>query len=411
MVTPGVVPGHPWDRPFEAESRGSPGGGGTDIAQQRAIDFLLGLPSKVHPVAMLYEFIASNREEILARSRLKLVVRSAPVPTAAELANGLPKFLDQIVVIMRAATGEQGDALGLMTASASLHGAELLRIGLTVAQVVHDYGSICQTVTELAEEQRVPIAPEEFHTFNLCLDDAIAQAVTEYQDQRDRLVGDAGALHLGHLTHEIRNLLGTAMLAYNALSKGALGIEGSTGKLLGRTLRRMRVLIDRTVTEVRLDAELLDLQRVSVAELIEDVEIVATIEAKERDVVLTIDPAAPDVFVQADRQILASALANLVQNAFKYSLPGGHIDLKVRPRADWVSIDVQDGCGGLPPGDTETLFIPFEQRANDRSGIGIGLSISRRGVRAGGGDILVRDLPGHGCVFTIDVPRAPEIHP
>jgi signal transduction histidine kinase len=71
-------------------------------------------------------------------------------------------------------------------------------------------------------------------------------------------------------------------------------------------------------------------------------------------------------------------------------------------------IEVEDECGGLPPGDSEELFKVFEQRGGDRSGLGLGLAISRRGVEANGGKLYVRDLPGRGCVFTIDLPK-PEM--
>jgi signal transduction histidine kinase len=53
----------------------------------------------------------------------------------------------------------------------------------------------------------------------------------------------------------------------------------------------------------------------------------------------------------------------------------------------------------------EEIFQAFQQRGEDRSGLGLGLFISRRGVEASGGVIRVRDLPGHGCIFTIDLPR------
>ena len=52
--------------------------------------------------------------------------------------------------------------------------------GFNISQVVHDYGDICQAITEVAVEQNVPITTEEFHTLNRCLDTAIAEAVTEH---------------------------------------------------------------------------------------------------------------------------------------------------------------------------------------------------------------------------------------
>ncbi|MDB4979655.1 MAG: Sensory box histidine kinase/response regulator [Myxococcales bacterium] len=112
---------------------------------------------------------------------------------------------------------------------------------------------------------------------------------------------------------------------------------------------------------------------------------------------------------QADPQILTSAIANLIQNAFKFTRPGGQIVVRARTEGDRALVDVHDECGGLPPGNPEDLFLPFEQRSGNKSGLGLGLSISLRGVKASGGEIHVRDLPGSGCVFTVDLPIAPPL--
>jgi hypothetical protein len=69
-----------------------------------------------------------------------------------------------------------------------------------------------------------------------------------------------------------------------------------------------------------------------------------------------------------------------------------------------VLLEVEDECGGLPPGAVTDLFRPFEQRSADRSGLGLGLAIAREGVETNGGEIRARDLPGRGCIFTIDLP-------
>jgi hypothetical protein len=169
----------------------------------------------------------------------------------------------------------------------------------------------------------------------------------------------------------------------------------------------MRVLIDRTLAEVRLEAEIQKSERVSVAELIEEIEIVATIEAKEHNIQLSVDAGPYGVAVEGDQQILASVVANLVQNAFKFTRPRGHITVRAHATDERVLIDVEDECGGLPPGKAEDLFRPFEQRSVDKTGLGLGLSISLRGVQASGGEIHVRDMPGSGCIFTVDLPRAP----
>jgi signal transduction histidine kinase len=356
---------------------------------------------------VLHEFLIANRGEILQRSRTKLAARQIPTPTETELAHGLPLFLDQLTGILHTEKGDRGAGHQSISTSATQYGGDLLRNGLTVGQVVQDYGSICQSVMELAAESSLEITADEFQTFNSCLDDATAQAVTEYERQRDRSgAGGPGAAHLGFLAHEMRNLLTTSMLTYEALARGSVGINGSTGNLLGRSLRRMRVLIDRTLAEVRLEAGIQKPERVSVAALIEEIEIVATLEANARGIQLSVDAGPYEVAVDADHQILASVVANLVQNAFKFTRAHGHITLSTHTAGERVLIDVKDECGGLPPGKTDDLFRPFEQRGVDQTGLGLGLSISLKGVRASGGEIHVRDLPGSGCVFTVDLPRA-----
>jgi signal transduction histidine kinase len=113
------------------------------------------------------------------------------------------------------------------------------------------------------------------------------------------------------------------------------------------------------------------------------------------------------VLITCDRQLLASAVVNLLQNALKFTRPKSQVTLRVRATESRVLIEVEDECGGLA-GGAEELFRAFEQRGADRSGLGLGLSISRRAVEANGGEIRVRDMPGVGCVFTIDLPRAPS---
>jgi diguanylate cyclase (GGDEF)-like protein len=354
----------------------------------------------------LHEFLSANRAEILDRSRSKLAERGVPAPTVSELPDGLPHFLDQLVTVLAGKRSDPTAGPETVAASATIHGGELLRRGLTVGQVVLDYGSICQSVTEVAAERHAAITAEEFQTFNQCLDEAIAQAVTEYEHQRDRTVDGENVEQLGFLAHEMRNLLTTSMLTFEAVSKGSVGINGNTGALLGRSLRRMRVLIDRTLAEVRLGTDIRMPERVAVTRLIEEIEVVATLEARTHDVRLSIEAGAPDLVVEADQQILAAAVVNLVQNALKFTRRGGHVTVRVRATSERIFIDVQDECGGLPPGKAEELFQPFEQRGTDQSGLGLGLSISMKGVKACGGEIHVRDLPGRGCVFTIELPRA-----
>ena len=113
----------------------------------------------------------------------------------------------------------------------------------------------------------------------------------------------------------------------------------------------------------------------------------------------------PTLFVDADPQTLASAVSNLLQNAFKFTHRHTEVRLNAYAAADRIRIDVEDHCGGLPPGAAEEMFLPFKQSGEDRSGLGLGLAICRRSVEANNGVLKVRDVAGSGCVFTIELPR------
>ena len=106
--------------------------------------------------------------------------------------------------------------------------------------------------------------------------------------------------------------------------------------------------------------------------------------------------------------MLAAVVGNLLQNAFKFTRPHTTVTLRVGASAERVLIEIEDECGGLPAGNVNGLFRPFEQRSADRTGLGLGLAFSRWGVEANDGRIYARNLPEKGCVFTIDLPRLPR---
>jgi signal transduction histidine kinase len=122
---------------------------------------------------------------------------------------------------------------------------------------------------------------------------------------------------------------------------------------------------------------------------------------------LIVVPVDETVTIEADRQVLGAVMGNLLQNAFKFSRPRTTVTLRVGASAERVLIEIEDECGGLPSGNVNELFRPFEQRGTNRTGVGLGLAFSRWGVEANHGRIYARNLPGKGCVFTIDLPRLP----
>jgi signal transduction histidine kinase len=353
----------------------------------------------------LYEFIAGNKNDIILLAREKILARKWPSVSALELEHGLPLFLSQLSETLRLRSTSEPFSNTAIGNSAGKHGGEALAKNFSVAQLVHDYGDLCQAVTEAAVVKQVEISAKDFQTLNACLDDAIAGAVTEFSRQREEALGDGEAERLGYLTHELRNRLSTALLSFAAVKSGRVAVAGSTGAIVERSLAAMRDLLDTTISEVRLAAGSQEPKRMSIARFMHEAEGAASLQAAQREMNVTFAGVPDDVMVQADPQLLSSALFNLIQNAFKYSVPHGHVTVRTTCTNAVVSIGVEDECGGLPQGNAEALFTPFgARRGQDRTGLGLGLNISRKAVKAFGGDITVRNLPGKGCIFTIEMP-------
>lgn len=354
---------------------------------------------------MLHEFITRNREEIIRRCCVKVAARTFPAPTPDEMAHGVPVFLDQLTDALR------GDrtASGEIVRTAVHHGHELLLKGFTISQVVQDYGDVCQAITELAVETSAPIDADEFRMLNACLDNAIAGAVTEFCGEQNQCTGNGEAARgnerAGFLAHEMRNLLNTAIIAFEVIKTGNVGVTGSMGTLLQRNLQRAGALIRRSLAEVRLSQGIQHPERFNLAQFIEELEPAATLEGSIAGIRYRAMPIAAELEVEADRQVLAAVVMNLLQNAFKFTRTATVVTLQVNATPERVLIEVHDECGGLPGGNADGLFRPGEQRGADRTGLGLGLAYSRWAVEANHGRIYVRNIPEKGCVFTIDLPR------
>jgi len=372
----------------------------------------------------MHRFLSTHRTELIARCRAKVANRDVAGSDKRELEHGITIFLDQLIKTLqveltphpmrsRKVSGPSGGGkpmLSEMGESAAAHGRELLEHGFTVEELVHDYGDLCQAIMDLACELEVSIEVDEFRTFNRCLDNAIANAVTEFAYQRDFRMADrqADSLNerLGYFAHELRNHLGTATMALTVIKSGNVGHGGATGAVLDRSLVSLRNLIDRSLAEVRMTAGMPAQHALfSLADFIVEIKLAGELEAEVKGCTLAVSRVDPLLAVDADRDLLFSAVGNLLQNAFKFTHPGSEVTLNAYAVANRILIDVEDNCGGLPAGDTERLFHPFVQSDENRSGVGLGLSIARRSVEANDGGLTVRDVPGSGCVFTIELPR------
>jgi hypothetical protein len=207
---------------------------------------------------MLHEFLISHRRDLLRKCREKVAARFVPADTPGVVDHGVPLFIQQLIDALAtrpsapAGDGDFGERIPFPSEigrSAALHGAELLRRGFTVDQVVHDYGDVCQAITEMAIELDSTIDPDDFRILNGCLDNAIAGAVTAFAEGHQATIDDLEDKRherLSVLREEHRRLVEVAIQAFTAMKTGSLGLAGATGALLMHALTELHSLSDRS---------------------------------------------------------------------------------------------------------------------------------------------------------------------
>ncbi|MEO9160602.1 MAG: HAMP domain-containing sensor histidine kinase [Kofleriaceae bacterium] len=339
-----------------------------------------------------------------------VALRPAPHSSERALDHGIPVLISQLVDTLRAeeSTNPEAEYAAVpdrITTAARKHGGMLLREGYTLDQVVHDYGDLCQAITELAHDIRVPITVEEFHTFNRCLDSAIAEAVGEFGRLHDLRVAETSARthndRLVLLATELRTSVNAAMLAFNAIKTGRVAVSGQTGLVLDRSLMRLSDVIERTLAEVRLDTRRqVTRETIELPTFFEHLSVFAVLEAAAKAVGFKISAEA-GIVVEADRELLSSAVAILLQNALRFTPAGGHVILRARVTSDRILVEVEDECGGLAPAVDTELRRVIASHTEDGSGV----AICRHAVQLTGGTLGLKHLPHRGCIFTIDLPK------
>lgn len=215
---------------------------------------------------------------------------------------------------------------------------------------------------------------------------------------------------VANVSHELKTPIG-------ALALLAETIDGeSDPEVVARLVRRMGTEADRLS---RIIDDLLDLSRIEaneapnkalvpVAELVGEATDTLQPVAATMDVTLNLGPLPTELAVPGERRDLVSAVGNLVDNAIKYSEPGGTVMVTVTVEPSGVSIAVSDTGVGIPSRDLERIFERFYRvdRARSRStgGTGLGLSIVRHVAVNHGGNVRVHSIEGEGSTFILELP-------
>jgi heavy metal sensor kinase len=235
------------------------------------------------------------------------------------------------------------------------------------------------------------------HTFNEMLDH-IETLIVEMRTLTDNLAHD--------MRNPLTSLRGKAELALIS-GKGREELKSITAFTVeecDRLLQMINSMLD--LAEADSGALKLTCEEIELADLAGDgVEIFETL-AEERDISIVSEIPA-GLRIEADRQGLQRIVANLLDNAVKYSSPGGKVVLSAQNREEMVEVRVTDEGMGIAPEEVEKIFTRFYRSDTSRSarGVGLGLSLARAIARAHSGDVTVESEPGKGSVFILSLPR------
>ncbi|GHA79453.1 ATP-binding protein [Cognatilysobacter bugurensis] len=222
---------------------------------------------------------------------------------------------------------------------------------------------------------------------------------------------------LAMLAHELRNPLAPISTAAQLLQRApddAPRVRDAAA-VIGRQVTHMAELVDDLLDVSRVTRGLVEIERepVDLADVVAGAleQVRALIDARRHALEVSVDAEAGPLIVEGDRARLIQVIANLLNNAAKYTPPGGRITLRIDGDGPHARVVVRDTGGGIEPSLLPHVFELFTQaqRTPDRTqgGLGIGLALVRSLVHLHGGEIEAESAgPGQGSTFTVRLPRA-----
>ena len=256
---------------------------------------------------------------------------------------------------------------------------------------------------------RLPVSPERTDEFGHLASSyrVMAAQLAELDKLKAEFVSVA--------SHELKTPINVILGYIQLLGEGVYGTVNAQQQDVLRTLesqchslgRLVKQLLD--VSRFQAGGGKLEPRPLSLPDLLDDLEASFHVLARQRDIAFRVvrGGGLPDeVLWDLDR--VNEVLGNLLSNAFKFTSPGGRVELSVDCEGELVQMDVRDTGAGIPPEQLPHIFRKFYQADNqaaaDTKGTGLGLAIAKEIVEAHGGTIGVESTLGEGTTFSIALP-------
>jgi signal transduction histidine kinase len=347
------------------------------------------------------------------------------------LRDDFPRFLREVAKALRASSDTE---VRPHERNAVRHGMQRWESGWSLSEVVRDYQILQLVLLDYLEQMLTrPLRLREMMAVGVFIDDAIAASIASYSAGRDEAAlkaerERAAALEeisrrkdefLAMLGHELRNPLApilTAVKIIQSLSPTGPQPLLSAVEVIERQSKHLVRLVDDTLDLVRIERGRFELRKERLdmsAALHQALEAVEPM-LKSRDQQLSAALPSVPLYVDADSNRLVQIVANLLNNASKYTAPGGHIWLSAEGENGEAVIRVRDNGVGIPQDMLARVFDLFTQvessRENAEGGMGIGLTLVRLLTEQHGGKVSCKSPGvGHGSEFTVRLPLSGRV--
>lgn len=213
---------------------------------------------------------------------------------------------------------------------------------------------------------------------------------------------------VANVSHELRTPISALQAVLENLVDGVEPADPETLRTILRQVERLGTLVAQLLDLSRLESGAVPLQRGSfeLRGLLEDAAGETRLRTTEVEVAVTVDP--PNATAEGDRERVHQVVANLLDNAVRYSPAGGRVEVRGSRGRGTVTIEVCDEGPGISPEESSRVFERFYRadaaRSSKDGGAGLGLAIARWIVDLHGGEIRAEARQPHGCRMVVVLP-------